>query len=170
MSLYAWEQQALDSIRDGLTDSDPELAALLSAFTRLASGEDMPDTEKVHPGWRALRRFRRARWRATFRGVCQRLGFQRVAVLLWLLTTVALIAVALALNEGGGHAPCVGWMAAACTSPAPEHGPASHDAATSQSPQQRAAHHEWPPFGYPVQARAVTTAMTAIRATSMYSR
>ena len=50
MSLSAWEQQALDSIKDGLAGSDPELAALLSAFTQLASGEEMPDREKVRAG------------------------------------------------------------------------------------------------------------------------
>ena len=58
MSLNAWEQQALDSIKNGLAGSDPELAALLSAFTRLASGEEMPDREKVPARSRwALRRF-----------------------------------------------------------------------------------------------------------------
>ena len=46
MSLSAREQQALDSIKSGLAGSDPELAALLSAFTRLASGEEMPDRER----------------------------------------------------------------------------------------------------------------------------
>jgi hypothetical protein len=144
MSLNAWEQRALDSIKDGLTGSDPELAALLSAFTRLASGEDMPGSEKIQPGLRrALRRLRRARWRATFRRACQLLGFQRAAALLCLLTTAALMAVTLALNDGGGgHAPCLQWVAVAavCTSPAPKHGsgPTSHDAATGQTPQQRA--------------------------------
>ena len=34
MSLSAREQQALDSITDRLADSDPELAALLTGFTR----------------------------------------------------------------------------------------------------------------------------------------
>jgi hypothetical protein len=141
MSLNAWEQQALDSIKDGLTGSDPDLAALLSAFTRLESDEDMPDRENIQAGpRRALRRLRRARRRATWRRVCQRLGIQRAAVLLWLLTTAALIAVALALNNGGDHAPCVGWAGAVCTTPAPEHGSGpSHAAVTGQAPQQRAA-------------------------------
>jgi hypothetical protein len=42
MSLSPREQHALDSIRDRLAGSDPELAALLATFTRLASGEGMP--------------------------------------------------------------------------------------------------------------------------------
>ena len=50
MSLSAWEQQALDSIKDGLAGTDPKLAALLATFDRLASGEEMP----------AARRSRRA--------------------------------------------------------------------------------------------------------------
>jgi hypothetical protein len=144
MSLDAWEQRALDSIRDGLTGSDPELAALLSAFAWLASGEDMPGVENIQPGLRrALRRLRRARWRATFRRVCRHLGFQRLAALLFLLTTAAVLAVTLALGVGAAQTPCLQWVAAAavCASPAPEHGSgsASRDATTDQAPRQRAA-------------------------------
>ena len=130
MSLNAWEQQALDSIKDGLTGSDPELAALLSAFTRLASGEDMPDREKTRAGSRrSLRRLRRARMRANVRRVWQRLCFQRAALLLCLLTSAALIAVALALPAGGDHATCAETWAMVCTGPAPAHSPglASHN-------------------------------------------
>ena len=47
MSLSAWEQDALDSIKNGLADSDPALAARLAMFTRLASAEDMPVREKI---------------------------------------------------------------------------------------------------------------------------
>jgi len=140
MSLSAWEQQALDSIKDGLAGSDPELAALLSAFTQLASGGDMPDGEKARAGSRrALRRLRRARWRATGRRACQRLGIQR-AVLLWLLTTAAAIAVALALSTGGNHGTCTETAAMICTGPAPGHnaGSPSHNATTGQAPQQPA--------------------------------
>ena len=141
MSLNAWEQQALDSIKDGLTGSDPDLAALLSAFTRLESDEDMPDRENIQAGQcRALRRLRRARHRATWRRMGRRLGIQRAALLLWLLTTAALIAVALALNNSGDHAPCVGRAGAVCTATlAPEHGSgSSHAAVTGQEPEQRA--------------------------------
>ena len=44
-SLGAWEQQALETIRDELAGSDPELATLLTTFTRLPAGEDMPVRE-----------------------------------------------------------------------------------------------------------------------------
>ena len=52
MSLSAWEQQALDSIKDGLASSDPTLAARLAIFTRLASDEEMPAREKIQVGSR----------------------------------------------------------------------------------------------------------------------
>jgi len=137
MSLSAWEQQALDSIKDRLAGSDPELAALLSAFTRLASDEEMPDREKIRAGSRrALRRLRRARWGSYVRRMCQRLGIHRAALLLWLLTTAALIAVALVLNDGGDHGTCT-VTAITCVGPAPGHssGSPSHSTTTGQAPQ-----------------------------------
>lgn len=137
MSLNAWEQQALDSIKDGLTGSDPELAALLSAFTQLASDEEVPDREEIRPGSRpALWRLRRARWRLSMRRVARRLGLQRAAVLLWLLAATAVIAVALALGAGGGHGTCTETAALICVSPAPGHSPGSstHGTATGQPP------------------------------------
>jgi hypothetical protein len=141
MSLSAWEQQALDSINNGLAGSDPELAALLSAFARLASGEEMPDREKIRAGSRrALRRLRRARWRSSMRRMCQRLGLQRAALLLWLLATAAMIAVALALHAGGDHAACMESLATVCAGPAPGHSPgsSSDNRTTGQAPQQPA--------------------------------
>jgi hypothetical protein len=139
MSLSAWEQQALDSIKDGLAGSDPELAALLSAFTQLASGEEMPDREKVQAGSRrALRRVRRARWRPGARRMCQRLGIQRAVLLLWLLTTAAVITVALALNNGGDHGTCTETVAMICVDQALRHSPGSpsDNATTGPAPQQ----------------------------------
>jgi Protein of unknown function (DUF3040) len=97
MSLSAWEQQALDSITEGLTDSDPRLAALLATFTRLVSGEEMPAREKAPPGQR--RRPRRGKVRQQARRVYLRLGFQRAALLLWLLVTAVLITVGMTLSR-----------------------------------------------------------------------
>ena len=123
VSLSAWEQQALDSIRDGLAGSDPGLAALLVGFTRLADGEEMPAREKVRTGSRrALRRLQCARWRARLHRASLRLGFRRPALLLWLLTTVVLIAaVAVAVNVGGGHTTCPETAVMICTGPTPGH-------------------------------------------------
>jgi Protein of unknown function (DUF3040) len=124
MSLSAWEQQALDSIKDGLAGSDPELATLLSAFTRLVSGERIPDGQPFRAGSRrALRRLRRARWRSSLRRAGQRLGVQRAALLLWLLATGVVIAVVLVLNAGGGHGSCTETAAMVCVNPAAEHSP-----------------------------------------------
>jgi hypothetical protein len=52
MSLSAREQDALDSIREGLAGSDPALVARLTIFTRLASGKEMPAREKIQAGSR----------------------------------------------------------------------------------------------------------------------
>jgi len=84
-SLSAWEQQALDSIKDRLASSDPTLVARLTIFTRLASGEEMPAREEIHVGSRgAVRRSRPEPPRRR-----QRLGLHQAApMLLWLVTTV----------------------------------------------------------------------------------
>ena len=50
MSLSAWEQQALDSIKNRLAGSDPELAAMLATFTQLTTGEEMPVAEEITAG------------------------------------------------------------------------------------------------------------------------
>lgn len=144
MGLSAWEQQALDLIKSGITGSDPELASLLSAFTRLASGEEMPDREMVLAGpQRALRRLRRTGQRSGLGRVCRRLGFQRATLLLlWLLTAAALIAVTLVLSTGSDHGgTCTEPMATACAGLAPGHspGPSSNSATVVQVPQQPAA-------------------------------
>lgn len=144
MGLSAWEQQALNSIKSGIAGSDPELAALLSAFTRRTAGEEMPDREKVPAGPRqALRRPGRARQRPGLRKAFQGLGFLRTALLsLWVLTTAALIAVALVLGNGGDHgSACTETVTLACAGPAPGHAPGSslHSTAAGQAPQQGVA-------------------------------
>ena len=133
MSLSAREQQALNSIKRGLAGSDPDLAVLLSGFSRLASGEEMPDRERIQAGWRrARRRPRRPRQGSGLRKAHRRLGYQRAALLVWLLATAALIATALALNGGGNRGTCTEMAAIACVSPAP--GLPSHDMTTGQAP------------------------------------
>ncbi|HYB49104.1 MAG TPA: hypothetical protein VED20_17395 [Streptosporangiaceae bacterium] len=47
MSLNQPETQALGSIADGLAGSDPRLASMLTIFSRLAAGEEMPAREKT---------------------------------------------------------------------------------------------------------------------------
>jgi hypothetical protein len=114
MSLNAWERQALDSIRDRLASSDPSLVARLSMFTRLASGEEMPAGEKIRPVPRQATLLSSAN-PGPPRRADKRAGMQRVMLLLWLVTTLALIAVALAYNRGGSQGTCTGSWATLCT-------------------------------------------------------
>jgi hypothetical protein len=115
MSPSAWEQDALDSIKNGLADSDPALVARLAMFTRLACGEAMPVREKIHAASKRVTRrpARRARGRRTGR-VQQRLGLQWTMLLVWLVTTTALIAAALASSRVGGHFNCTGTWGTLC--------------------------------------------------------
>jgi len=111
MSLSPREQHTLDSIKEALAGS--ELAALLATFTRLVSGEEMPAREPVrareqrphrarqrrHPRRTRERRPGREKMRRHAHGVYLRLGFHRVALLLWLVITAALITTAVAFNR-----------------------------------------------------------------------
>ncbi len=149
MSLSTWEQQALDSITDRLTGSDPKLAALLTGFTRLASGEEMPLRERIGAGSRRAIRYSRRKRRHP-RGdevrrpagrVSRRPGFQLAALLLlWLLATVMVIAVTMALSHGRSQRACTTFTFAGCADSAPAHGsgPASHNTVTNQAAHQGA--------------------------------
>jgi hypothetical protein len=125
MSLSAWEQRNLDSIKDGLAGSDPGLATLLATFNRLASGEEMPTLEKVRASSREVtrcpgRKRRYPRW-GTGDRVYQRLGLQWAALLLWLLITISLITVGLVLSRGGGQSACPRSWAVICVDSATAH-------------------------------------------------
>jgi hypothetical protein len=149
MSLSAWEQQALDSIKDTLAASDPKLASLLSAFSRLASGEEMPTREAIRMGPRraARRPSRKRRHRADQRRhradqmtrhvarVRESLGSRRTALLLWLAITAILITVALVLNSGNAPATCTYPWSIGCINSAPAHG--SHAGAQATIAGQR---------------------------------
>ena len=114
MSMSAWEQDALDSIRDGLADSDPGLVEQLAMFTRLASGEAMPVREKIQVvSQRVVRRGTRRS-----RRLYQRLNLGRAMLVVWLVTTLALIAAALATSRASGAVTCAGSTATACGSTA----------------------------------------------------
>jgi hypothetical protein len=125
MSPDAWEQRALDSISDRLTDSDPELARLLTAFTSLASGEKMPAREKLRArSLRAIHRSRRRRRRSRrgpVRRFGRRLGIERVALLVWLLITVGLITTAVTLSRSGSQNACIERWSGICADAAPAH-------------------------------------------------
>jgi hypothetical protein len=124
MSPDASEQQALDSIGDGLAGSDPQLAALLTTFTRLTSGEEMPVRGELRARpQRAIRRSRRKRRhprRGPGRRFGQRLGVERIALLLRLLITVGLITTAVTLSRSGSQSACVERWPGICAD-APAH-------------------------------------------------
>jgi hypothetical protein len=129
MSLSAQEQLALDSIETGLTRSDPKLASLLATFTRLTSGERMPVHERIRPPWsRPARRWHRnPRYSRLNRagqpasGLCRRLGWEGVMLLLGLTAVIAVAAVTLITNGGGRGSVCTGSRAFASAQQMPMH-------------------------------------------------
>ena len=149
MSLSAWEQETLDSITDRLAGSDPKLAALLTGFTRVASGEEMPLRERIRAGSRRAVRCTRCKRRhpggddvrRPAARVPRRLGFQWAALLLCLLTAITVIVVTLTLGHSRNAAPCTTFWTAACVDSAPGHSsrPASHETVTNQADHLGAA-------------------------------
>ena len=115
MSLTAREQRALESIADGLAESDPGLGSLLGIFSRLAADEEMPARNEIHP-IRPPATGRSYRNRSP-RRLGLRLGWNRAAVLLWLVITIGLIAVALALSNRGPRECAQSWGTACTGSP-----------------------------------------------------
>jgi hypothetical protein len=110
MSLDPWERDSLDSIKNGLADSDPGLVARLGMFTRLAAGEAMPVRDKLQAVSRqAVQRGARRSTR-----LYRRLGVGRVMLLVWLITTLTLITAALASSRASGPGTCAGFWGSLC--------------------------------------------------------
>jgi hypothetical protein len=100
MSPVGWEHQALQSIQSALGHTDPKLASLLATFSRLASSEEMPAHEKVRSPLRHPPHRRRSRPRQG-KAPHRHRNPQRALILTWLITSVAMIAVAVILSPGG---------------------------------------------------------------------
>ena len=121
MSFSAWEQQALDSIKDGLAGSDPQLAGLLTTFTRLASGEEMPVQEDILAGSRRKPHHRRgvaaSRRSRTMPGyVDVQWGIlARLFVIVGTLITVAFVL----SHSDVGQGTCTGSWAVVCSHSVP---------------------------------------------------
>ena len=137
----AWEQQALDSIEDGLAGSDPQLGSLLATFALLASGEEMPVREKIGVLKRQATRphrdrsRRRGNVRRDARRLCPRPGLQQTMLLPWFLVTAGMIAMALVLSHNSHNGPCTpSWEGLVCTQQAPAHSPrpTAHQTAVGQ--------------------------------------
>lgn len=152
MSLSAWEQQALDSIRDVLAGTDPELATLLATFSELATGEEMPAAERIMPGphlaaWLALRRRRRpsrGRMYRRRRQLGQVLTARWAVPVLWLAISISLISMAVALSGGPSQGPCPQSWSTACITSVPSH--------TSQSVTHSTMTGQGRPDGEPVRS------------------
>jgi hypothetical protein len=132
MTLSAWEQQALDTIQDGLTGSDPRLAGLLAMFTRLVSDEEMPVREKIRiRSRRNLCHSSRGRCRGQNQSrrrtplVRPHLGFQQAALLVYMAIAVVLIVTVLILNHGVSQDTCPSNWGIQCVSSAHMHTPNS---------------------------------------------
>lgn len=136
MSLSAREQRALDSIREELAKSDRQLTAILAAFTRLVSNEDMPTRETIHQSpWRAIggswrRRREGPRSAANYwaRPPRRRLSFTQAVLVVYLLITAGLIVAGVVLGPGTSHSACPPLLAMTCASPVSAHSsrPAVH--------------------------------------------
>jgi hypothetical protein len=96
------EQRALDTISHELADSDPGLAGQLGTFNRLVSAEEMPGRERIPSAPRPTRGKRRRPRRP------RRLPLAWIAMLVWLLIAIALLAIALLLR----HSASVGTSSA----------------------------------------------------------
>jgi hypothetical protein len=109
MSMSARDRQALSSIEDVLSESDPLLAAMLDEFSRRTAGAAMPAVERIGGKWlRGLtRRFTRQRPR------CRRAKWPP-AVVVWWLVVCAVVAVELAVFNGGISRQCPGLVALHC--------------------------------------------------------
>jgi len=128
MSLSVWEQQALDSIKDGLAGADPQLAALLTTFTRLASAEEMPVQETIPAVSRRTRRWPLRTQRHSCRAdgcpgsrpMLGRAGLQWAVLLAWLVMTVVLMTMAPVMDHSGGSSgTCTGSWPTICSHSAP---------------------------------------------------
>ena len=123
MSFNEPHGQALGAIADGLAGSDPRLASMLTIFSRLAAGEEMPAGEKIpvrrgRPAALRPRRTRRRPRRGTAFPQPHRL-YPRLGLLLWVVISGGLLAVALVLSNSG-HKACIQSMGR-CAPPLPSH-------------------------------------------------
>jgi len=125
MSLTEPETRALGAIADGLAGADPRLASMLTIFTRLAAGEDMPVRQKTrvrrgrpaaHRPRRARRHPRRGTARPQARRRCPRRGWPPAMLVLGAVISAALLTAALVLTASGPKT-CARSMGAACPSP-----------------------------------------------------
>ena len=140
MSLADRDRNALGAISAELAAADPDLAAFMALFSRLAADDAMPAIEQIRgrAGRRrsqARRSQARRRKQPLSRGVMARPGRARRAaawplMIVWLVMAVSLIATGTALSTRAGPGSCqagqpvsamwLGRPAAGCASAAPK--------------------------------------------------
>jgi hypothetical protein len=129
VSLSAHDRHELGALEQELAASDPQLAAMLSTFSRLTAGEAMPGRERIpkpqpptvtqaafglfphRPAWRGSRGSRRRRL------LIRLLRISPLAA--WLVISAALLTVAVVLSHSGGNTTCARWLATACVTTSP---------------------------------------------------
>ena len=137
MSPDSWEQRALDSIRDRLAGSDPELARLLTDIHQAGIGREMPVREQLRArSLRAIHRSRRKRGRSR-RGPARRFaapGSRAGRAAAVALVTVGLITTAVTLSRSGSQSACIDRWPGICAEAAPAHGSPAPVAALGNQP------------------------------------
>jgi len=116
VSLSAHDKEALDLIEEGLGATDPRFAALLSAFSQLTDGGEMPARERIRGAGRPSA-FRGLLYRDSRPGrhTRSRQTFYWVTVAVWLLISAAMVSVALVLSHSG-PAACARGQGTGCAS------------------------------------------------------
>jgi Protein of unknown function (DUF3040) len=115
MSLSPQDQHVLAAMQEQLAASDPGLTGLMAIFARLTAGEAMPAREEIL----AWRRRARSRPGASPEGrrPAGRPGLASLLLLGWLVLSVAMISLAVALSSAPAT-PCRPLASAGCAQPA----------------------------------------------------
>lgn len=112
MSLNAHERHALARIEEELAGADPRFAATLSAFSRMADGEAMPERERIREARRSVMGPAVCGVRPGQPGSYKLVYWAAVAVAVCL--TIAVISFALVSGHTGSSGACTEWQTGVC--------------------------------------------------------
>jgi hypothetical protein len=111
MSISHQERTALAAMEHDLARSSPKLASMLTIFSRLTEGEELPVREWVRPAVSDLGTgIAGPTGRGRIRRHLSRAGWRW----LWLVAAVALLALALTVGHGTGKKPCTALRIGVC--------------------------------------------------------
>lgn len=112
MSLSAHDRQALARIEETLADADPQFAARMSAFSRLAGDKAVPERERICGSmWRAIGS---GRWGLRFSQSGARKVSYWIAVAVAVAITLAVISAALVSGHADTKDTCAERHDVAC--------------------------------------------------------